>query len=52
MRASGTVSVPADADAAEEHALSDNSGPKGGMCTERRQLGGGTLPPERQWTKK
>ena len=39
MRASGTASVPADTDAAEEHALSDHSGPKGGMCTERRQFG-------------
>ena len=39
MRASDTVSVPADADAAEEHALSDHPGPKGGMCAERRQFG-------------
>lgn len=52
MRASDTVSVPADADAAEEHALSDHPGPKGVCVLKGVNSGGGTLPPEQQCMKK
>ena len=52
MRASDTVSVPADADAAEEHALSDHPGPKGICVLKGVNSGGGTLPPEQQCMKK
>lgn len=52
MSASGTVSVPADADAAEEHALSDHPGPKGVCVLKGVNSGGGTLPPEQQCMKK
>ena len=52
MSASGTASVPADADAAEEHALSDHPGPKGVCVLKGVNSGGGTLPPEQQCMKK
>jgi len=52
MRASDTASVPADADATEEHVLSDHPGQKGVCVLKGVNSGGGTLPPEQQCMKK